>query len=133
MISSEQNIYKYLQFKDKSIYRRFIQGLDSNVANAENTTNKKQTNVPNHGSYGALLFHPKWKARRKEILDRDQHRCINCKSDKQLQIHHRQYHFILSQNRFRFPWDYPDYLLITLCESCHNKGHNLYTVPTITI
>jgi hypothetical protein len=24
-------------------------------------------------------------------------------------------------------------LLITLCESCHSRGHNKYKVPTITI
>jgi hypothetical protein len=50
-----------------------------------------------------------------------------------LQVHHRQYHFIVSQQKFRLPWEYPNHLLITLCESCHNRGHNKYKVPTINI
>ncbi|AXY78537.1 HNH endonuclease [Paraflavitalea soli] len=86
-----------------------------------------------HGSYGALLFHPNWKAKRKEILIRDQHRCVHCKSDKELQVHHRQYHFIVNEQRFRLPWDYPDKLLMTLCESCHSRGHNKYKVPTVNV
>jgi hypothetical protein len=28
-----------------------------------------------------------------------------------------------------FPWEYPDRLLVTLCESCHQKGHKVFNVP----
>lgn len=83
----------------------------------------------NHGGYGAALFDPRWKAKRKEILDRDQNKCLLCKADKNLQIHHRQYHFSRTLNVFKNPWEYENYLLITLCESCHQKGHRLYKVP----
>ncbi|WP_160715799.1 HNH endonuclease [Chitinophaga solisilvae] len=120
--------YKYLQFQGDQSYSRYVQ---------ENVPAKSQEqdylNVKSHGSYGALLFHPDWKAKRKKILERDMHRCVYCRSDKDLQVHHRQYHFIASEQRFRVPWDYPGHLLITLCESCHSKGHNKYKVPTITI
>lgn len=112
--------YKYLQFKGDQSYCRYIRE-DTPAAS------------PSHGSYGALLFHPKWKAKRKEILHRDLYRCVHCRSNKDLQVHHRQYHFMISEQQFRLPWDYPDHLLITLCESCHSKGHNKYKVPTITI
>src|SRR5256885_9433363 len=33
---------------------------------------------PTHGSYAALILHPNWKSRRREILERDQHRCVVC-------------------------------------------------------
>lgn len=84
----------------------------------------------NHGVYGATLFDPRWKAKRKEILGRDGNRCTICKSDKKLQVHHRQYHFSRILNTFRDPWEYSHSLMITLCESCHQRGHRLYKVPT---
>ena len=129
-MSEIQSLYQYLAFTDDVPYRRYIQVKQPNVK--ENGTPAKISGMA-HGYYGALLFHPKWKLKRKEILTRDMHRCTHCKSDKTLQVHHRQYHFIISQQQFRLPWKYPDHLLITLCESCHNRGHNKYKVPTINI
>jgi len=125
--------YKYLQFKEHGSYRRYIKKEVSKQSPPGIPVENVPLNVQSHGSYGALLLHPNWKAKRKEILIRDMDRCVHCKSNKDLQVHHRQYHFIASQQKFRLPWDYPDHLLITLCESCHNKGHNKYKVPTITL
>lgn len=83
-----------------------------------------------HGTYGATLFDPRWKAKRKLILQRDRNQCVICNSQEKLQVHHRQYHFSRSSNTFKQPWDYPNKLLITLCESCHSKGHRQHEVPT---
>jgi 5-methylcytosine-specific restriction endonuclease McrA len=82
-----------------------------------------------HGSYKVALFDPRWKEKRKVILERDEEKCVICKSEESLQVHHRQYHFSKSLNAFREPWEYTDNLLITLCESCHQRGHRLYDVP----
>jgi hypothetical protein len=129
-MSETQSLYRYLAFTDDAPYRRYIQVNQPN--GKENSTPANASNMV-HGSYGALLFHPLWKLKRKEILARDMHRCVHCESDKTLQVHHRQYHFIVSQQQFLLPWEYPDHLLITLCQSCHNRGHNKYKVPTINI
>lgn len=134
MISSKQSNHSYFRFTDNVAYRRFIQNKQSNVIQTEARTKAPTTETPAaHGTYGGLLFHPKWKEKRKEILTRDQYRCVICKSTDELQVHHRQYLFIVSQNQFRLPWDYADHLLITLCESCHSRGHNRYKVPTINV
>lgn len=125
--------YKYLQFKGAQFYRRYISEDIPVKSPPAKLQEQGPRNVKSHGSYGALLLHPNWKAKRKEILHRDMYRCVHCHSDKGLQVHHRQYLFIVSEQKFRAPWDYPGHLLITLCESCHNKGHNKYKVPTITI
>ena len=82
-----------------------------------------------HGTYGAALFDPRWKSKRKEILERDRNKCIHCMTEQKLQVHHRQYHFSKMLNEFMNPWDYDNSLLITLCENCHQKGHRLYQVP----
>jgi hypothetical protein len=87
-------------------------------------------NIPqNHGGYGSTLFDPRWKGRKKQIEERDQHKCMNCGSTDQLQVHHRQYHFSQNLKVFRNPWEYADRYLITLCEKCHQKGHRTFKVP----
>lgn len=125
--------YRYLRFREPDVYRRYVQEGIAKSPIPEEPKENETMNIKSHGSYGALLFHPNWKTRRKEILNRDMHRCVHCHSNTDLQVHHRQYHFIAEQKKFRLPWDYPDRLLITLCESCHNAGHRKYKVPTITI
>lgn len=121
--------YRYLSFRGNEMYRRFI------TDNQEIVSNKpanKENIVPPHGTYGELLFRPEWKAKRKEIIERDKC-CVVCESSEVLQVHHRQYHFIVRENRFKMPWDYANNLLITLCEQCHRRGHGKYKVPTINI
>ncbi|MFT3979247.1 MAG: hypothetical protein QM687_02170 [Ferruginibacter sp.] len=86
-----------------------------------------------HGSYGALILHPNWKAKRKEVIERDGFKCVICGIGKELQVHHRQYHFVKAIKKFKAPWDYPGHLLITLCSGCHARGHSKFKVPSINI
>lgn len=86
-----------------------------------------------HGHYGASLLHPLWKAKRQKILERDAFRCANCRSDLDLQVHHRQYHFMVHSNGFKDPWDYADNLLVTLCRKCNASGHQQFTIPIIQV
>ena len=87
-------------------------------------------NKKNHGSYGALLFDKRWKKYRKEILERDNDQCVICNSSKELQAHHKQYHFSDLKRTFQNPWEYDKKYVITLCKRCHQYGHNHYNVPT---
>lgn len=82
--------------------------------------------------YDQLLKTPQWGAKREEILLRDGHRCKNCQSTKGLQVHHRQYHMIKTQE-FVKPWEYSNRYLVTLCETCHMAGHQQYTVPVFNL
>ena len=101
--------------------------------NSGSDTTGQFIEAPAHGSYGALLFDPRWKQRRAEILARDSELCMICAGSEDLQVHHRQYHFIKEQQGFKVPWDYEDRLLITLCKNCHNRGHGKFNVPIIVI
>jgi len=124
-----QSRYRYLEFSGSDSYRRFIK----NEKNIETTWPKTQeADIPSHGSYAALLFRVEWKAKRIEILNRDQC-CVICTANHSLQVHHRQYHFIVSEHRFKNPWEYAGELMITLCESCHKRGHAKFKVPTINL
>ena len=60
-----------------------------------------------HSSYGALLFRPEWRARRDEILRRDDYTCqfCGCQERSELQVHHRQYH----------------YIAVWICLNCHGN------------
>lgn len=79
--------------------------------------------------YISALNSAAWKAKRKLILRRDKGICQNCGENISLQVHHRQYHYINRLSKFKDPWDYPDYLLISLCEECHYSGHKQYNIP----
>lgn len=122
--------YRFLRLKNDVPQRRFVKS-DSGLKE-ELSIVQSSVEVP-HGSYGTLLFRPEWMVKRATIIDRDQKRCILCNSFENLQVHHRQYHFVVKDKKFKLPWDYPDHLLITLCESCHSRGHSKYKVPTINI
>lgn len=68
--------------------------------------------------YEELLKHPKWKARREQILERDKWECTCChSSEPSLNVHHRKY------IAGRKPWEYPDEDLVTFCEHCHGQHH----------
>ena len=108
-------------------YRRFLRpaSKDDNV--------KTDLSQMTHGSYGGLLFDQRWKLKRSGILNRDNNKCVICNYDTNLQIHHRQYHYSEQTKNFKMPWDYDDHLLVTLCESCHKRGHSKYKVPIINV
>lgn len=68
-------------------------------------------------TYKEKLRDPRWQRKKNEILIRDNYTCqaFDCGSTtKNLQVHHIEY---LSID----PWEYPNDMLITLCEDCHNK------------
>ena len=71
-------------------------------------------------AYSDLLRNPFWQAKRLEILQRDNFRCIKCTDPfSNLQIHHLYYKPNL------LPWEYPNECFQTLCELCHEKAEFL--------
>lgn len=68
--------------------------------------------------YAISLQDPKWKAKSRQIRDRDGHKCVKCGAkDIELHVHHKYYY------AGREPWDYTDKALITLCGACHDREH----------
>lgn len=72
--------------------------------------------------------HPNWKARRKEILAKDNHTCLSCQVQADpydLRVHHRCYITIVENgvSRPKNVWDYEDRDLITVCADCHTQLH----------
>jgi hypothetical protein len=69
--------------------------------------------------YSELLKDPRWQKKRLEILQRDNWTCQICyDTESMLVVHHRKY---LDNT---LPWDYPNNILVTLCESCHQCETN---------
>jgi hypothetical protein len=69
-------------------------------------------------SYSEKLKDPRWQAKRKHIVKRDQNKCRKCKeSDLRLNVHHIIYIDNIE------PWEYDDRYLITLCDKCHEQQH----------
>jgi hypothetical protein len=67
-------------------------------------------------AYSAKLRDPRWQKMRLKILERDEWSCNICGDDTStLHVHHR--HYLVGAE----PWEYPEELLTTLCESCHEQ------------
>jgi hypothetical protein len=67
-------------------------------------------------TYAEKLKDPRWQKKRLKIFERDGWKCQCCLlSDSTLHVHHLRY--ITGKD----PWEYPDYLLITLCCECHQN------------
>lgn len=130
LIDPTNSRYRFLKFKSNSSYSRFKKNGDDIT---ESSLESIEYDIPAHGTYNYLLFKPEWRARRLEIIERDKGKCVICSQEEKLQVHHRQYHFVVIENKFKMPWEYADNLLITLCETCHKRGHNKFKVPTINI
>lgn len=113
---------------DTSRYMRFTYGKESFSPAVEDLPAEEA-----HGTYGALLFDSRWRAKRMEIIQRDDNRCVICFSAEKLEVHHRQYHFVKALSQFKAPWDYENHLMITLCGNCHGRGHSKFKVPTIYV
>jgi hypothetical protein len=76
--------------------------------------------MTNKNNYLEKLKDPRWQKKRLGIFERDEWTCQSCCSDENtLTVHHKYY------IPDREPWDYPDDLLITLCEDCHKEEQEL--------
>jgi 5-methylcytosine-specific restriction endonuclease McrA len=89
--------------------------------------------VKDYEAYGLLLKHPRWKRKRSQILDRDEHTCLYCNTKTNLQVHHRQYHISKRSGNFKDPWNYPNRYLVTLCIKCHKLGHEKFKVNSFYV
>lgn len=80
-------------------------------------------------SYRKLLFDKRWLEKKARIIQRDNYQCKICGSNWHLVVHHKQYHVHKNSGKKFLPWEYDNKYLVTLCESCHKKGHDLYDIP----
>lgn len=61
-----------------------------------------------------LYKSPEWQKKRLSILERDSWTCQCCyDKSNELNVHHTLY------KSGKKPWEYEDFLLITLCKNCH--------------
>lgn len=68
--------------------------------------------------YSELLQCSEWKIKRFKILFRDKYKCQKCFSkSKHNHVHHKYY------LKDKFPWEYEDNALETLCSKCHFETH----------
>ena len=73
-----------------------------------------QDTIKNNPRYVTYLNSSAWAQKREQVLQRDGYRC-DCKSDQDLEVHHKTYENIGKE---------PISDLLTLCSDCHSKHHN---------
>jgi 5-methylcytosine-specific restriction endonuclease McrA len=62
-----------------------------------------------------ILSGYRYELRRRQVLQRDEFRCVACGSEYFVEVHHKQKRSILRDDRMKN--------LVTLCISCHSKEH----------
>lgn len=78
--------------------------------------------------YSDKLKDPRWQQKRLKIFERDGWKCMGCgEKDITLNVHHI---FYLPKTD---PWNVPDGLLITLCETCHKDNEQYADIPSVLI
>ena len=63
-----------------------------------------------------LYEDPRWRKKRSEILERDNHKCQICGCNAQ-DVHHIKY----KGNSYNEPWNIDNDYLVSLCKECHSK------------
>lgn len=67
--------------------------------------------------YSEDIKNGRWQRKRLEIMQRDNFKCLACKKDDKLNVHHLYY------EKGMKIWDYDNDSLVTLCENCHKALH----------
>jgi 5-methylcytosine-specific restriction endonuclease McrA len=67
--------------------------------------------------YKELLNSQSWRWLRREVLQRDESRCVECGSGRSVEVHHLEYDGIN-------PCNVPMEKLVTLCATCHRMKHD---------
>lgn len=68
-------------------------------------------------AYEEQLKTSEWQYVRQRVMERDRFRCQECKTERNLQVHHKYYTKGLKA------WEYNDSALVTLCDKCHKFEH----------
>lgn len=72
-----------------------------------------------NSDYARQYKDPRWQRKRLEIMQRDCFACVECGDKKStLNVHHIRYLKDVPV------WAHPPWLLVTLCESCHEAIHD---------
>jgi 5-methylcytosine-specific restriction enzyme A len=73
--------------------------------------------------WSAAFRDSRWQQKRLQIMERDGWQCTDCDCESPagatLNVHHIYY------ESNKAPWDYEDSVLVTRCEACHTKMHEL--------
>lgn len=82
--------------------------------------------------YALLLERPEWIAYRLKVLAVKGEICEWCRSDKNLQVHHK-YYLKYPNGKHIMPWQYKMEALLVLCKDCHIKAHKKYKIKSYYI
>jgi hypothetical protein len=72
--------------------------------------------------WSAAFRDSRWQKKRLQVMERDNWKCQSCGASGEgitLNVHHAFY------ESGKAPWEYPDHTLVTWCETCHEKRHEI--------
>lgn len=114
---------KYTEEQSKLIYDflvalqdRGVTSIDSAIDEINDNTIWSIWSVYGYGHYDDYLRSPEWKALRQRVIERDGAECVICGSRNNLRVHHTSYEKGVDEEGDN---------LVTLCEECHKKVHEI--------
>ena len=121
-------LFIYVVWKVSSRKRRKNVNIPTHKNPIKNIDNDKYKPTTWKDSYREDLNDERWKRKREKILKRDGYKCRWCGSIDELRVHHKYYNKYPDGSRAR-AWDYPDDVLMVLCDDCHKKYHKNHKSP----
>ena len=102
----------------QKIAARLEEQIKENLFELELLDQKRAENVKSSKEYEEYIKSSEWQETRQRILKRDRFRCVMCGEPKNLHVHHITYENLGEEK---------DADLVTLCEECHIKLHDIET------
>lgn len=114
---------KYTEEQSKLIYDFLVDLRDRGVTSIYEAIGEINENtiwsirsVYGYGHYDDYLRSPEWRTLRQRVIDRDGGECVICGSRNNLRVHHISYEKGMDEEGDN---------LVTLCEDCHKKVHDI--------
>ena len=94
----------------------------------------KSLNLPikQKSAYDLLLETDEWKQCRKNVLNIRGRNCEWCKTNNNLQVHHK-YYLKYPNGKHVKPWQYNIEAFLVLCDTCHKKAHQKYKIKSYIV
>lgn len=115
---SSRSLHKYAMSLEAKGYLGVSKNKNNFYTFSLKVTTPKKEPQTRKEEYCQQLEHPLWLKKRDVILERDHHQCALCGSTTNLQVHHIRY------SQGKKAWEYPNAVLLTLCNECHQKVHS---------
>jgi hypothetical protein len=113
-VDNPEDLPHRIDYEDAQEHRRQMREFAEQMVPKRTLEPEVDAWMSKRSRYHRYLRSPKWKERRKKVLERAEDRCEGCRAAKPTEVHHLNYDHV---------GDELLYELVALCRDCHEKAH----------